>query len=128
MNTIGRPMRALIVDDSRAMRMILGRVLKELGFQVTEAGDGREALARLNQGEEVDLMLVDWNMSVMNGYELVCAVRANALLGNVRIMMVTTEISMSHLQEALAAGANEYLMKPFTKEALVEKLALLGMN
>jgi two-component system chemotaxis response regulator CheY len=121
-------MRALIVDDSKSMRMILGRVLKEIGFQVTEAGDGREALARLNRGEEVDLMLVDWNMSVMNGYELVCAVRANALLGSVRIMMVTTETCMSQLQQALAAGANEYLMKPFTKEALVEKLALLGMN
>ncbi len=110
------------------MRMILGKALKEIGFQVTEAGHGEEALARLNQGEEVDLMLVDWNMPVMNGYELVCAVRANALLSGVRIMMVTTETSMSQLEQALAAGANEYLMKPFTKELLVEKLALLGMN
>ncbi len=121
-------MRALVVDDSRSMRMILGKTLKEIGFQVTEAGHGEEALARLNQGEEVDLMLVDWNMPVMNGYELVRAVRANALLSSVRIMMVTTETSMSQLEQALAAGANEYLMKPFTKELLVEKLALLGMS
>jgi two-component system, chemotaxis family, chemotaxis protein CheY len=121
-------MRALVVDDSKAMRMILGKTLKELGFQVAEAGHGREALTRLNEGEDIDLMLVDWNMPVMNGYELVCAVRANALLGSVRIMMVTTEISMNQVQQALAAGANEYLMKPFTKEILIEKLTLLGMN
>jgi two-component system chemotaxis response regulator CheY len=121
-------MRALIVDDSRSMRMILGRVLKEAGFEVTEAGNGREALARLNGGDQVDLMLVDWNMPVMDGCELIRAVRANALLGNLPIMMVTTEVSMSQLEQALASGANEYLMKPFTKEALVEKLALLGIN
>jgi two-component system chemotaxis response regulator CheY len=82
----------------------------------------------LNEGEPVDLLLVDWNMPVMNGYELVCAVRANALLGNVRILMVTTETCMSQVEAALKAGANEYLMKPFTKEVLVEKLALLGIT
>lgn len=120
-------MRALIVDDSKSMRMILGKILRELNFEITEAGDGREALTRLNQGEDVELMLVDWNMPVMNGYELVCAVRANALLGNIRIVMVTTETSMSQVEKALTAGANEYLMKPFTKEALVEKLALIGI-
>ena len=121
-------MRALVVDDSKSMRMILSRTLQEIGFEVSEAGHGQEALDRLYQGEEVDLMLVDWNMPVMNGYELVRAVRASALLGNVRIMMVTTESSLNRVREALAAGANEYLMKPFTKELLVEKLALLGMN
>ena len=120
-------MRALIVDDSKAMRMILGKVLKEVGFEVSEAGDGHEALAKLNAGESVELMLVDWNMPVMNGYELVCAVRANALHGDIKIMMVTTETSMDNVQKALTAGANEYLMKPFTKDLLVEKLALLGI-
>ena len=120
-------MRALIVDDSKAMRMILGRTLKEIGFDVIEASHGQEALARLDEGQEVNLMLVDWNMPVMNGYELVCAVRANVLLSKVRIMMVTTETSISQVEQALAAGANEYLMKPFTKEQLVEKLALLGI-
>jgi len=121
-------MRALIVDDSKSMRMILAKSLRELGFEITEAGDGQEALTRLNQGEQVELMLVDWNMPVMNGYELVCAVRANALLGDIRIMMVTTETSMENVTRALAAGANEYLMKPFTKELLLEKLAILGLN
>lgn len=120
-------MRVLIVDDSKSMRMILGKTMREIGFEVTEAADGQQALDRLNQGQEVELMLVDWNMPVMNGYELVCAVRANALLGNIRIMMVTTESSMSQVEQALTAGANEYLMKPFTKELLLEKLALLGI-
>ena len=110
------------------MRMILGKILRELHFEVIEAGDGQQALTLLNQGEEVDLMLVDWNMPVMNGYELLRAVRANALLSSVRIMMVTTETSMGQVGQALAAGADEYLMKPFTKELLVEKLALLGIS
>ena len=120
-------MRALVVDDSKAMRMIVGKILREMTFEVLEASDGQQALARLNQGEDVDLMLVDWNMPVMNGYELVCAVRANALLSGIRIMMITTETSMSQVEQALAAGANEYLMKPFTKELLMEKLALMGI-
>ena len=107
--------------------MILGNTLKELGFTVREAGHGREAITRLNEGESVDVMLVDWNMPVMNGYELVCAVRANPLLESVRILMVTTETSMSQISQALAAGADEYLMKPATKEMLLEKLALMGV-
>jgi len=121
-------MRALIVDDSKSMRLILSRFLKSNGFEVSEAGHGQEALDRLNGGEQVDLMLVDWNMPVMNGYELVRAVRANAMLGSVRIMMVTTEASLDHVTDALVAGANEYVMKPFTDEVLKEKLALLGLE
>jgi len=121
-------MRALIVDDSKSMRMILGKYLREIGYEITEAADGQQALDRLNAGEQVGLALVDWNMPVMNGYEFVCAVRANMLLSDIRIMMVTTEASMENVQRALAAGANEYLMKPFTKELLLEKLALLGLN
>ncbi len=121
-------MRALVVDDSKAIRMILGRTLKEIGFQVIEAGNGQEALAQLSQDGEVDLMLVDWNMPTMNGYDLVRAVRANVLWSSVRIMMVTTEATTNQLKQALAAGVNEYLMKPFTKEQLLEKLALLGIT
>jgi two-component system chemotaxis response regulator CheY len=121
-------MRALVVDDSKAMRMMLGKILKETGFEVIESGHGQEALNRLNEGEPVDLMLVDWNMPVMNGYELVCAVRANAMLSGIRIMMVTTETSMANVEMALAAGADEYLMKPFTHDILREKLAMLGLD
>jgi two-component system chemotaxis response regulator CheY len=120
-------MRALIVDDSKTVRMVLGKSLREIGFDVLEAEDGQKAIDRLYQGDTVDLLLVDWNMPVMNGYDLLCAVRANILLSDIRIMMVTTESSMEHVQKALAAGANEYLMKPFTKELLLEKLTLMGM-
>jgi two-component system, chemotaxis family, chemotaxis protein CheY len=120
-------MRALVVDDSKAIRMILGKTLKEIGFQVIEAANGQEALAQLCRDGEVDLMLADWNMPVMNGFELVRAVRANVLLSGVRIMMVTTEATSNQIKQAMAAGVNEYLMKPFTKEQLLEKLALLGI-
>lgn len=121
-------MRALIVDDSKSIRGIIGKILREIGFEYLEAEDGQQALDLLNQGEVVDLMLVDWNMPVMNGHQLVCAVRANALHGNIRIMMVTTETSMGHMGLALGAGADEYLMKPFSKEMLVQKLALIGIS
>ena len=120
-------MRALVVDDSRTMRTILGRILKQLGFEIAEAGDGREALTRLDGGG-FDLALVDWNMPTMNGYELVCAVRANHAWDAMRIVMVTTESDTTYVDKAMAAGANQYVAKPFTAEALSEKLALMGIG
>lgn len=120
-------MRALIVDDSKMVRMILAKLLRELEFDVLEAGDGQEAIERLYHGESVELMLVDWNMPIMDGYELLCAVRANVLLSDIKVMMVTTESSIEQVQKALNAGANEYLMKPFTKELLHEKLQIMGV-
>ena len=120
-------MRALIVDDSKTMRLIIGRALRELGLSVCEAAHGQEALALLSRGEPVELILADWNMPVCDGYDFVCAVRANPLLSGIFIIMVTTETSFQQIQKALDAGANEYLMKPFTKEALHEKLVLLGI-
>lgn len=122
------PQRALVVDDSKAIRLILGRYLTEAGFEVAYAGDGREALDQLSRGLELDLMLVDWNMPVMNGLELLRAVRANVLLSRVKIMMVTTETALASISQALEAGANEYVMKPFNRDVLKEKLALLGLD
>jgi two-component system chemotaxis response regulator CheY len=120
-------MRALVVDDSRVARRIIGGTLLDLGFEVSESDDGQQAVERLYSGESFDVMLVDWNMPVMNGCEMVRAVRANLLLDEVKIMMVTVETSMDHVREALEAGANEYLMKPFTKDLLVGKLQLMGL-
>ena len=120
-------MRALIIDDSRAIRMILGRDLKRIGFEVVEAGNGCEALERLQEIGCVDLALVDWNMPEMNGYEFVCAVRLKAEHADMRIMMVTTEAEISQMVKALEAGANEYVIKPFNKEAIEEKIRLLGL-
>ncbi|MCW5892480.1 MAG: response regulator [bacterium] len=120
-------MRALVVDDSQAMRMIIRRILREQGFETVEAEHGRAALSALADAGPVDLALVDWNMPEMNGLEFVEAVRADARYGGMVIMMVTTEIESAQVLRALDAGANEYLMKPFTKPAFVEKLALLGL-
>lgn len=120
-------MRALVVDDSRAMRLILGRTLRDRGCEVLEAGDGREALDVLAQCARPDVLLVDWNMPVMNGLELVQEVRRQPAYQGVRIVMVTTESETSHVVQALEAGADEYLFKPFTPDAVADKLALLGL-
>ncbi len=119
--------RALVVDDSRAMRAILSQFLKAEGFEVSEAGDGDEALRRLEDAGRVDVVLVDWNMPGMDGLTLVRTVRADPRFAAIRILMVTTETDVSLIQAALDAGANEYLMKPFVTDALREKLLLLGM-
>jgi two-component system chemotaxis response regulator CheY len=118
-------MRALVVDDSRTVRIILRQILQEMGTDVVEAGDGLEALEQLRRNPEIDLVLVDWNMPVMNGLDFILAVRAQADLDDVRIVMVTTETEGEQVARALQAGANEYVMKPFTKEVLVAKLSLL---
>ena len=121
-------MRALVIDDSKAVRSIIGKIMRELGFgEIVEAGNGREALERLEEGKP-QIALVDWNMPVMNGYEFVCAVRANSAYDDLPLMMVTTETEMDKIITALEAGANEYVMKPFTKDVLREKLIILGLQ
>lgn len=121
-------MRALIVDDSRAMRSILGRMLSELGFEIREAKDGQDALAQLKDWGMPDLVLVDWNMPVMSGIEFIQAVRAEHVYDGVLLMMVTTETEMSNVAKAIQAGANEYIMKPFTKDIVLDKLAICGFS
>ena len=120
-------MRVLIIDDSRAMRTILSHMLRQLGFDVSEATNGREALARLGELDRVDLALVDWNMPELNGIEFVRKVRADSRYNDLLLMMVTTETEVQQVAVALQAGANEYVMKPFTKEVVQEKLAVLGL-
>jgi two-component system, chemotaxis family, chemotaxis protein CheY len=121
-------MRALVIDDSRAMRLILARIARQLGFDVVEAGNGREALERLAELDTVpELALIDWNMPEMNGLEFVAAVRRDGKYKAMTLMMVTTESEQSQIVRALAAGAHEYVIKPFTPDAIVEKLALLGL-
>lgn len=120
-------MKALVVDDSRAMRSILSHALKDAGFaEVAQAQHGREGLEYLLQHPDTRLALVDWNMPEMTGIEMVRAVRRDDALRSVRLMMVTTETESSHMQQALADGADEYVMKPFTKDVIADKLRLLG--
>ncbi|WP_347343524.1 response regulator [Jatrophihabitans telluris] len=125
-------MRALVVDDSRAMRMILKRILTTEGFSVSEAGNGREALDVLEtlgaEDTTPELALVDWNMPEMNGLEFIKAVRGDARYGDMTLMMVTTESEHSQIVRALAAGAHEYVIKPFTGDGIVEKLDLMGLR
>lgn len=120
-------MLALVVDDSRAVRLIIGKILGELGIGVIEAGTGREALERMTEHPDLELVLLDWNMPEMNGLEYVRAVRAMREFDPVRILMVTSETEQEQVFRALDAGANEYLMKPFTKEVLIAKLSLLDI-
>jgi two-component system chemotaxis response regulator CheY len=119
--------RALVIDDSKAIRLILGKIVKEIGFDVVEAGNGLEALEQLKKSGHIDLALVDWNMPEMNGYEFVCTVRKDPQYDDLLMMMVTTETEMSQVIKALEAGANEYLMKPFTKEMILDKLSVMGL-
>ena len=121
-------MRALVVDDSKALRMLMRNILKGLGFEIFEAGHGKEALDRLAAIGNVDLALVDWNMPEMNGLDFVKALRSDVTRDDIKIIMVTTETEMPRMVAALEAGANEYLMKPFTRDALVEKLSMVGFD
>lgn len=121
-------MRALIVDDSRAMRMILRRLLGRIGFDVAEAADGVEALESLEAAEEVPAVaLVDWNMPRLNGLDLIKELRSRPKYARMTLMMVTTEGEQAQIVRALAAGAHEYVIKPFTPDAIEEKLELLGL-
>jgi two-component system chemotaxis response regulator CheY len=120
-------MLALVVDDSRAMRMILRRIMAEQGYEVVEAADGQEALDVLEGGARPDVALIDWNMPNVDGLELVTRIRKNSEWRSITLMMVTTESEYDQIVRALAAGAHEYVIKPFTPEAIVEKLQLLGL-
>lgn len=121
-------MHAIVIDDSRAIRALLGKFLRELGFEVSEAGDGKEALERLQENPGATVAMVDWNMPEMDGYDFICSVRANQAYDNLRLIMVTTETEMNQVAKALEAGADEYVMKPFTKEMIMEKLDMLGLT
>lgn len=120
-------MRALVIDDSRAMRRIISKMLVETGFEVTEAENGADALEKLEAIGGAELALVDWNMPIMNGLEFVQKVRAQSEHDTMRLMMVTTETGAEEMTLALEAGADEYVMKPFTKDAITEKIRMLGL-
>jgi two-component system chemotaxis response regulator CheY len=121
--------RALVIDDSRTMRSLLSRQLVALGYEVLQAAHGQEALEVLEQagGEVPQLATVDWNMPVMDGLTFVQKVRSRPEWRSIALMMVTTEAEYDQIVRALAAGAHEYLIKPFTQEAFTDKLDLLGL-
>ncbi len=115
-------MRAMIVDDSRAQRMLLKRAVSPLGFEVVEAENGEDALTKLDPEDPVDVMLVDWNMPVMDGLSLVRRVRATRAFADVFVMMVTSESDPKKMARALMVGADDYLVKPVDGEMIRSKL------
>lgn len=120
-------MQALVIDDSRALRRLLGDMLRELGFSVSEASNGAEGIRQLAAGARPDIVMVDWNMPEMNGLEFVQTVRCDASYDRLPIMMVTTETELDQMCLALQAGANEYVMKPFGKDVIADKLRILKL-
>lgn len=119
-------MRALIVDDSRFVRGYLRGLLQERGIECVEAADGQAGLNRLHAEGEFDLVLLDWNMPVLNGFEMLKKLRSEGFIGT-KVLMVTTEAENDYILSALDAGADEYLMKPFDHEAFNDKLAMMGL-
>lgn len=120
--------KALVVDDSRAMRMILAKTLTEAGFEVAQAANGRDALEIMErEGNSIGLLLLDWNMPEVSGIEVLEHLRARRVYDSVRVVMVTTETEIEQMTRALEAGADEYVMKPFTREAVEDKLRLIGV-
>ena len=117
-------MRILIVDDSRVMRQIVTRTLRQAGYSghdLVEAGNGVEGLAAVAQ-HEPDLVLSDWNMPEMNGIDFVRNLRATPQGKSVPVLMVTTNAANADVAEALKAGVNNYVVKPFTADTLKEKI------
>lgn len=111
----------LIVDDSRVVRKVARRIFEELGFSCEEAEDGQQALDACAKAMP-QVILLDWNMPVMNGIEFLRKLRASAGGDAPKVMFCTTENEMSFIQEALMAGANEYIMKPFDSQIIQGKL------
>ncbi len=120
-------MHALVIDDSGTSRRLIARFLGELGFAVQEANDGAHGLVQLAAMPRPDVVMVDWNMPVLDGLGFVQALRADRAYDAVPLVMVTTAYEKTRVAAALAAGANEYVMKPFDREMLADKLALLGL-
>lgn len=116
----------LVVDDSRVIRMVARRILEQLGFEIREAVDGQEALNECVKALP-DAILLDWNMPVMNGIDFLRELRKLSGGDGPIVVFCTTENDMAHIREAIEAGANEYIMKPFDKEIIEAKFAQVGL-
>jgi len=118
--------KCLIVDDSKVVRLVARRILEDLNFEITEAADGRIAMDACLRSMP-DAILLDWNMPVMNGLEFLKALRGTAGGTQPVVVFCTTENDLAHIQEALAAGADEYIMKPFDSEIIQAKFEQVGL-
>ncbi len=116
----------LIVDDSRVIRMVARRILEDLDFEIHEAVDGQNALDLCHSGMP-DVVLLDWNMPVMNGIDFLRALRQTLGGDKPVVVFCTTETDIDHIREAISAGANEYIMKPFDSDIIQAKFAQAGL-
>jgi two-component system chemotaxis response regulator CheY len=116
----------LVVDDSSVVRKIARRILEDMGFEITEAEDGEQALDICRQ-QLPDAVLLDWNMPVMDGYEFLTKLRRMPDGNLPKVVFCTTEHGIDHISRALEAGANEYIMKPFDKEIVASKFQEVGL-
>ena len=116
----------LVVDDSKVIRKVARHILESMDYRVTEAADGVEALAAC-RADAPDVVLLDWNMPVMNGIDFLRALGDEALARRPKIVFCTTENGMAYIRAAIDAGADEYLMKPFDRETLQSKLQIVGL-
>ncbi len=120
-------MRALVIDDSRAMRRIVSGILAGIGYETAEAGDGRQALDLLESGETFDLACIDWNMPVMNGLEFLRLLRREPRGDAPVVVFCSTETDPERIGEAVRSGADEYIMKPFDSGIIEAKFAEVGL-
>ncbi|MFK7989059.1 MAG: PleD family two-component system response regulator, partial [Sandaracinaceae bacterium] len=121
-------MNVLVIDDSETTRKVLRRILHDAGFdEVCQAGDGADGLVALDAMNDPELVLVNWSMPRMNGLEFIGAMRSASRYAGVRVMMVTTENEPAAIQAALVTGADEFLMKPFQTQDVLDKLTILGV-
>jgi two-component system chemotaxis response regulator CheY len=122
-----RKMHALVIDDAKAMRLILKSFLRQIGFTVSEAGDGRAGLEELARMDKPDVVFVDCFMPEMDGYEFLKAVRADARYSGLPVLMASAGDDPAEQGRAMEMGANAFITKPFTRETIQTKLAQLGV-
>ncbi|HYZ48222.1 MAG TPA: response regulator [Sphingomonas sp.] len=116
----------LVVDDSKVIRKVARHILETLDFQVSEAGDGKDALEHC-EASPPDVVLLDWNMPVMTGMEFLKALSATNLSKRPKVVFCTTENGIGHIKAAIEAGADEYVMKPFDRDTIASKLQIVGL-
>lgn len=116
-------MKVLVVDDSLVVRTIIEKTVQQMGYEAVHAGNGQEALDILaQQAADVELVLLDWNMPVMDGHDTVLNIKKNKAYDHLCIIMISTESEDEKIDQVLAAGANDYLAKPFSQEELSAKI------
>ena len=116
----------LVVDDSRVIRMVARKILEELNFEIHEAADGKAALEACQQ-KMPDGILLDWNMPIMNGLDFLVELRKSPGGDRPKVVFCTTENDLKHIQVAMSAGADEYIMKPFDNDIIQSKFAQCGL-